>query len=184
MRILRFMLALALLLPCGKTAAQKAALSTNLLGYADLATLNLEGSLGVSQHWSLNAAWRYNPFRFHRNGAPANNRQQAWFAGARYWPWHIYSGWWIAAKAGYQEYNRGGWRSPETQEGDRFGGGVSGGYTYMLHPHLNLEFGLGLWGGYDIYTVYSCPECGLETGSGRRAFLLPNEILLALSYVF
>ena len=102
----------------------------------------------------------------------------------RYWPWHIYSGWWLAGRARYQEYNRGGIRSPETREGERYGAGMAGGYTYMLTPWLNLEVGLGVWGGLDRYVLYECPVCGLTLEKGRKMFLLPDELLVALSLVF
>ncbi len=166
------------------SAAQNFSLSTNLIGYADMATVNLEGAFAAGRHWTLGLSWKYNPFTFNKKGEPLNNRQQAYYAGVRYWPWHVFSGWWVGAKAGYQEYSRGGWKSPETVEGDRIGGGFSGGYTYMLHKHLNLDMGLGIWGGYDRYKVYTCPKCGLRTGSGERIFILPSELILALTYVF
>ena len=54
----------------------------------------------------------------------------------------------------------------------------------MLAPHLNLEFGIGLWTGADVYKVYSCPLCGLTTDSGIKSFVLPDDIMLALVYVF
>jgi hypothetical protein len=54
----------------------------------------------------------------------------------------------------------------------------------MLAPHVNLDFGLGLWGGYDKYKRYSCPVCGLTEASGDRFFILPNDVTLALSFVF
>ena len=175
---------LLFLLP--RLEAQELSLSTNLLDYANLATLNMEASYGFARHWSLNAGMRYNPFEFAspQTGDVLRNRQQSYALGARYWPWHIYSGWWLAAKLQYQEFNTGGLRSPLTTEGDRYGSGLSGGYTYMLNSHLNMEFGLGLWGGYERYTEYACPVCGKIEGKGSRTFLRPNELLLSLRYVF
>lgn len=87
-------------------------------------------------------------------------------------------------KAQYQEYNRGGISSPETREGDRFGAGLSGGYTYMLGRHFNIEAGAGVWGGADKYTVYSCPTCGRTLDKGNKTFVMLNEVLLSLTYVF
>ena len=121
------------------------------------------------------------------HGSPTVLREglEALFAaGARFWPWHVYSGWWLGAKAQYQEYNRGGIRSALTEEGDRVGAGLSAGYSYMLLPHLNLDFGLGVWGGYAWYTSYACPVCGLTTDRGGKGFILPSDLLLSLTYVF
>ena len=54
----------------------------------------------------------------------------------------------------------------------------------MINPHLNVDIGIGVWGGWDRYTTYSCPVCGLVKDKGDRAFILPNDLLLALVYVF
>ncbi len=167
--------------------AQRFSLSTNLLDYAYMGTMNLEGACSVSQHLSVIAGIRYNPFTF-RKAVPEQQlqlRQQSYSLGVRYWPWHAWSGWWFAAKGRYQEYNFGGlMRSPETQEGDRGGLGVYGGYTHMLGPHFNLEFGLGFWGGLDFYRKYSCQVCGRTVAAGKKVFVLPDDVMISMVYVF
>ncbi len=179
------LLSVALLLP-QDLEARRFSVSTNMLGYLYLGTFNLEASCGLSQHWSLNAGAKFNPFTFRLPGGDAQlqSRQQSYEFGARYWPWHVFSGWWVAAKAKYREYNHGGLFSPETEEGDGFGIGLSAGYSYMIHPRLNLEFGLGLWSGVKKFTVYDCTACGHTTASGTKGFILPNELLLSIVYVF
>ena len=57
-------------------------------------------------------------------------------------------------------------------------------YAWFGGPYLNIEFGIGLWGGYGRYVYYSCPSCGLTTEKGEGAFLLPNDVMISLSYVF
>lgn len=168
------------------SGAQNVSVSTNLLDYASLATLNVEASYAVAQHWSLVAGARYNPFTFHKGDSERQfqNRQQSYAVGMRVWPWHTWSGWWFAGKLRYQEYNRGGIVSPKTEEGDRFGAGVYAGYTHMLSPHFNLEFGMGLWSGLAVYRQYSCPVCGLTLASGSKVFLLPDDMIISLAYVF
>lgn len=166
--------------------AQNATISTNLAGYANFGTLNCEASYAVARRWSLTAGVRYNPFTFSEGVDDGNRqfRQRTFAVGTRFWPWHIYSGWWLAAKAQYQEYNIGGFVSPQTREGDRVGGALSLGYTYMLGPHFNVEAGTGLWAGKDWYTLYACPTCGRTLDKGNAMFLMLNEILLGLTYVF
>lgn len=166
-------------------SAQDLSLSTNILGYANLGTLNMEASYGMSRHWTLNAGVKYNPFSFDA-GDKGNirNKQQSYALGARYWPWNIYSGWWFSGKMQYQEYNVGGIASPVTSEGNRYGGGIGGGYTYMLHPHLNLEMGLVLWSGYETFTKYECPICGSIIEKGNKVFVQPSDLIVSLSYVF
>lgn len=169
-----------------KSEAQTVSLSTNILDYACLGTLNADVSYSLSRRWSVTAGARYNPFTF-REGDPDKQfqlRQQSYSLGARLWPWHTWSGWWFAGKLRYQEYNSGGIRSLETREGDRFGAGLYAGYTYMLTSHLNIEFGLGLWSGMDVYRCYSCPVCGVTLESGKTHFILPDDIMISLAYVF
>ena len=176
-----FMLTMAL-----PSFAQKLSLSTNILEYACLGTMNLEASYSFSRRFSLTAGVRYNPFTFNE-GDPEEQfhyRQQSYSAGVRLWPWHTMSGWWFAGKLRYQEYCYAGILSDEAEEGDRYGAGIYAGYTHMLTRHLNLEFGAGLWGGVALYRRYSCPMCGVTIGTGRKYFLLPDDLMISLAYVF
>ena len=57
--------------------------------------------------------------------------------------------------------------------------------SLMAHvSYLNIEFGLGVWAGADIYKVYSCPSCGLTLDDGVKVFILPDDITIGLVYVF
>jgi hypothetical protein len=111
-------------------------------------------------------------------------KQQSYSVGVRIWPWYTWSGWWFAGKMRYQEYNMGGLISLKTEEGDRLGAGMYSGYTHMLSPHFNIEFGFGLWTGMADYRKYSCPVCGITIEDGRKWFLLPDDIMISLVYVF
>ena len=174
---------------------QKLSLSTNLLEYANLGTLNMEASLALAQKFSVNTSVKYNPFTYNKGDVEAQfqNRQRAFSLGVRYWPWHVYSDWWLGIKAQTQEYNKGGMdfmgnaseqNSLKTEEGDRYGLGLSAGYTLLINENLNLDFGLGLWGGVTKYYVYSCPNCGLLEKKGMKKFIKPNDVLISLVYVF
>ena len=108
------------LLLCGRTYAQEMSVSTNVLGYVNLGTMNVEASWGFARHWTANLGLRYNPFTFPGREGVADQmqaRQRTVAVGGRYSPWHIHSGWWLAGKAQYQEYNRGGLTEAETSEG-------------------------------------------------------------------
>lgn len=171
----------AILLSSGLLGAQNLSLSTNVLDYANLGTLNLSAEYAVGNHWSLGAGAKYNPYTY---------RQQSYILSARWWPWHSYSGWWLSGGVRYQEYNSGGYTkwvydaAEHTSEGDRIGGGISAGYSYMLSRHFNLDVGAGVWAGREFYTVYSCPRCGRIIEKGAKTFLLPSNITLAISYIF
>lgn len=177
---------MCMLLSCMPSRAQKYSISTDLLGYACLGTFNAEMSMAVSRKWSLTAGMRYNPFTFN-SGSQENQfqmRQQSYSLGVRLWPWHTASGWWMACKMRYQEYNMGGLFSDMTEEGDRYGAGLYAGYTHMLSPHFNLEVGLGVWGGFADYRRYSCPLCGFLEKMGHSFFLLPDDLMISVAYVF
>lgn len=166
--------------------AQKFSISTDLLDLSMLGTLNVEGSYSVSRRWSITAGARYNPFTY-RKGDPERQfqlRQQSYAIGARLWPWHTLSGWWFSGKIRYQEYNYGGIFDERSYEGDRYGVGLYSGYTYMLSDHFNLELGLGLWAGADMFRRYSCTLCGLTEASGCKAFILPDDLMVSIVYVF
>lgn len=166
--------------------AQDWSLSLNLPGYLYLGTLNIEGSVAVGQHVSVHAGAKYNPWTFNSNSPEMmmQSKQQTYRGGIRFWPWNIYSGWWFSGRVQYQEYNRGGIIGPETEEGDAFGVGVSAGYTLMLHKHFNLELGLGFWGGHTVYTTYSCPKCGRIIDNGKKWFILPDDLIVSLAWIF
>ena len=167
--------------------AQRFQLSANAVDLACLGTMNAELEYAVARHWSIGLAGRYNPFTFNRPGTADGRmqlRQRSVNLNARWWPWHIYSGWWLAGKAQWQEYNMGGVISEKTEEGRRYGGGLTAGYSHMVNRHLNVEMGLGLWGGRKRYTVYACPRCGTRLEEGVKGFILPNDLIIALSYVF
>ena len=182
----RVIISLVLMCAAVSAAAQKFSLSTNMLDYACLGTLNLDASCSVSRRWSITAGVRFNPFTYMEGDPEAQMqfRQQSYALGARIWPWHTMSGWWFAGKMRYQEYSFGGLWSDETEEGDRGGAGLYAGYTHMLSKHFNIEFGFGFWGGLDVYRRYSCPVCGSLVSSGKRLFILPDDLMISIAYVF
>lgn len=169
-----------------KASDHNVSISTDLIGYACLGTMNADVSFAISRNWSLMAGIRYNPFTF--KSLPSERqfqlRQRSLSLGARVWPWHTASGWWMAGKLRYQEYNMGGIFRLETEEGDRLGAGFYTGYTHMLSAHFNLEFGIGVWAGMNRYHRYSCPSCGVTLSSGRKFFVLPDDIMVSVVYVF
>ena len=169
-----------------EASAQDCSVATNLFDYVSLGTINAEASAAAGRHLSVNASARVNPWTFHQ-GDPAKqmqNRHQTYAAGIRYWPWHIYSGWWFSGMAQYQEYNRGGIIAQETEEGDAYGFSLGAGYSLMLSEHFNLDFGLSFWTGQKTYITYACPSCGRITDKGSKWFIMPNEIRIALAYIF
>ena len=185
-----------LLMASGAVAtAQTWAVAANAADMMDLGTIGVEGSVAVAQHWSIHAGAKVNPWTFNRHNTwnglfsepdpdQKQSRKQTYAIGARWWPWNVYSGWWVGGKAQYQEYNRGGIITKTAEEGDAFGAALSGGYSLMLKEHWNLDFGLGVWGGWTNYRKYEYPENGKLIDQGHKWFFLPNEVILSIVYIF
>lgn len=177
--------------------AQRLSVSSNVLELANLGTLNAEAGVAVGRHFSIHAQARVNPWVFREGSAenritdPAGveekqfqNKKQAYDLSLRFWPWYVYSGWWFSLRAQYMEYDYGGILNTARQAGDSYGGGLSVGYSYILFKNLNLDFGMGVWGGYRQYGRYLCTNCGKEIESGNTWFIVPDDIRLSLVLVF
>lgn len=165
----------------------RVALSTDVVDWANFATINLEAGVSVHQHFSIQAGAKYNPWEFKtRNlGLQLYNKQTTAYAGFRYWPWYVFSGWWVGAQVQYTDYAETGvWRHA-LDTGAAVGGGLSFGYTLMLHEKFNLEFGAGVWAGRRFeHNLYCCPDCMRIRECGPGNFVALNDISIALMYVF
>ena len=178
-------------------SAQRYSVSTNLVEWANLGTINGEAGVAIAQHFSAHVGARYNNWTFVK-GNPEDrfedpfgetekqfqNRKQAYNLGIRYWPWYIYSGWWAYVRGQYMEYNRGGLIRHTAEEGDAWGAGIGFGYTRIIHRQWNIEFGIGAWGGITNYTTYRCTNCGSVMAQGKKFFILPDDVFISFTYVF
>ncbi len=164
--------------------AQKWSIGTNLLDYANFLTINAEAGVSLHQHWSLTAEGRYNPFYFQGRSRQIQNKKLAISAGARYWPFFVYSGFYYGARLQWCRYSSGGIFSQKAREGDAFGMGLNFGYSLMLTKHLNIEFGIGLWFGGTTFREYRSLPCGKLTDWGTKAFIAPDDIQINILYYF
>lgn len=182
----KFIIILSFFLSCAAPlGAQRFALGTSLSDMASLGTMEMQASLSVQRYITIHAGAGLNPWTF-RGGDTARQfemRSNSYWAGVRYWPWHVYSGWWTSVEGRYMIYNFGGITSRETEEGEAYGGGLQGGYGVMLSEHWNLDLGAGLWGGYKNYRVFACPVCGIKKEEGAKGFILPSARVV-LQYIF
>ena len=154
-------------------SGQRLAVSQNLADDLFLGTLNGEVQYSVHRSWTLGAGARYNNWTWRaRRDDQFESRQKTFYLGARWWPWYTYSGWW------------GGLDGPQTEEGDAFGLSFGGGYAVHVNSWLNVDFGLYGWGGMTKYVTYACPYCGQRTDEGTKAFFLPDEVRVALQFIF
>jgi len=183
-RIIVILLSL-LSLTCARS--QTLSVSANLADCLNLGTMNIGASYGFAMHWSVQTVLKYNPFEWNVPGAAEDvmqAKQRMGGAGVRYWPWHIYSGWWLENRIQWQEFSTSAYSPSYAEEGNRVGDAISAGYTYMLSRHFNLELGFGVWMGYGTVTRYACPRCGRVLSSNADYFVRPSEAVLSVSYVF
>ena len=166
--------------------AQRVSVSTNALSWANLGTINLEGSVSVSKHFTVLAGAKYNPWKLRtKSQYVLINQQATGYVGAKYWPWHVYSGWWIGAKAQFQNFTEAGLFSENMVKGNALGAGISAGYSIMIGSHVNIDFGIGGWGGrvlkYDLYTNHYDNE---KISSGAKNFVFIDNVIVAIAYIF
>ena len=164
----------------------RSSVATNVVDWAMFGTINGSGSFAVNRYWTLNATIKYNPWTWNAQDASTqiNQKQQTYLAGAQYWPWTVYSGWWLGAYGQYSEYNRGGLWSKKTEEGDAMGVSLGFGYSLMLLKNINLGFGITGWGGQKNYVTYACPTCGKIIDSGSKGFVDLDTLLISLELMF
>ena len=176
----------AVLLPLS-ARAQKTAVTVNFGDIAALGTLNLQLDHAFAQRVSAGAGVRYNPWTFGSGDCDDLSmlRQRSVFAGMRIWPWYVYSGWYVGTRLQWQEYSRGGFGGlVPSEEGDAYGLVLEGGYALLVRKHWDITFGLAGWGGRTFYRSYTCPKCGRLTGEGAKWFVLPDALILSVSYIF
>ncbi len=176
MRKTLFILVLALSIPVisnAQTGERRSFdISTNLLDWASLGTANLDFGASVARNFSLHLSGQYNPWEIEPEKGSIhlieNNRWSA-SIGARYWPWYVFSGWWVSAKVRYLDFTEFGTLSGSAGfDGNALGAGLSAGYTLMLTKNLNMEFGAGVWGNkYFSRTLYDDPESYRSGAAGR-----------------
>ena len=171
-----------------ETIAQQWAISTNALSWASLGTVNLEGAYSINQHFSLNAGVAYNPWDvFAPTQLIMKNNQLGGYIGAKYWPWHVYSEWWIGGKVQYKQFEQVGILTSNLVKGDAIGAGLSAGYSFMIGNHFNLDLGAGIWGGkiinYKEYKGKTIDDSKLNE-QGSKGFVFLDNLILSITYIF
>lgn len=181
---------IVLLLVCAPrlAEAQRWAVSTNALTWVNLGTANAEASLSLGKYVTLNTGFTANPWQMTTNTyVNLKNRQYGGYLGAKYWFWHVYSGWWTGMKVQYKNFEQVGLLTPNLMKGDALGGGLSAGYSVLISESLNLDLGLGLWGGrllrYKEYEGTVAKESML-IDAGPRNFIFLDNVIVSLVYIF
>lgn len=176
--IIVFSFLLAMALPA---KSQIVAVQTNLLDYAALGTINLQAQVSFAQNYSVFVDGRINPWKFGDPQDPVLLNHKKISAGLRFWPWYVYSGWWFAASVQWSDFNRRHiFNTPNVAASKGVGGGISAGYSFMLHKNLNLDLGAGIC--YTRYASYVVND--LPNDKGTQSFFQPDFLSVSLVYVF
>lgn len=185
MRKLIFFFLLVLMLPM-TAKAQRVSLGTDLLQLVNFGTVNINAGVSVARRVSLDFGARYNPWDFHdKQDVLIRNQQTTGWVGVKYWPWYVFSGWWVEGKMQYSDISRTGVWRPALEDSQRVGLGASFGYTIMLTENLNLDIGAGFWGGRSLkHTLYECPVCMDVRETGPCYFVDLDAVNLSLIYIF
>lgn len=180
-------MALVLFLFVQKTNAQTFSIASNIADWAYLGTINLEGGMGVARRLSVSLGGKLNLWHFDdkKNNVVIQDQRETAYLGIKFWPWYVYSGWWVGAKGQYEKrISSNVWR-PALENSTAIGGVLSTGYAIMLNKHLNIDFGVGAFGGrYIDYTLYRCSDCKEIRQQGPRNFIRFDDILITMTYIF
>ena len=168
--------------------SQTLAVKNDLLTGA-LSSPNLSVEVKLSDRFTLEAGFHYNPFP-----AGGDKRWKHWFVQPelRYWMCQPFGGHFFGAHLMYGVYNAGDMKLPlglfkggrsSRYEGDFLGLGVSYGYHFILSPRWSIETSLGVGFLHIGYERYRCLHCGEQTGGGYKNFIAPTRAAVSLVYL-
>ena len=168
--------------------SQTLAVKNDLLTGA-LSSPNLSVEVKLSDRFTLEAGFHYNPFP-----AGGDKRWKHWFVQPelRYWMCQPFGGHFFGAHLMYGVYNAGDMKLPlglfkgvrsSRYEGAFLGLGVSYGYHFILSPRWSIETSLGVGFLHIGYERYRCLHCGEQTGGGYKNFIAPTRAAVSLVYL-
>lgn len=163
------------------------AISTNVFGYLDLGTINVEAQYALSRHFSLDIQGKYNPFTFETKSSDkaVMDKKLVASAGVKYWPWYVYSGLWMKGALQTESSAFGGiFKKHSPEKANSYGLALAGGYSLALNPWLNLDFGLGVYGGYKTYRRYENTKMDTVKYRSSEGFITLGEASVSLMFVF
>ena len=167
-------------------SAQQVSIGSNIMDWVNHGTANISISSSIGAHVTAGATARYNPWVFNEGtSGQVNHGVRGGSVDVRYWPWHVYSGWWVMAKGQALEYNYGNlFGTGFSEQGYAYGGGFGTGYALMLGTHWNVDFGATFWGGKKYFSRYDCAYCGKPVDEGEKWFLLPDNLYVSFYLIF
>lgn len=182
----------------GNTMAQRqvagVGIKTNALYGAVALAPNLGVEVGLGDKFSLDMGAGYNGWN--RDGHNNDNRKLVhWLAQAegRYWFCESFGGWFVGAHLLGGQFNISGRELPlllgsgsgdSRYEGYGYGGGVSGGYQFLLARRWGLELSLGAGYARLHYDRYECRTCGVvQDHNQKRNYWGPTKATVSILFL-
>ncbi len=165
------------------------ALKTNLL-YWGTTTPNLGMEFSSGRKSTLQLFYGWNPWK-----SSSERKLRHWVLQPEYRHWFCqpFNGWFVGFHLMGGEFNVGEVKLPfgmfkelrrRRYEGWFAGGGVTGGYQWILSRHWNLEASLGLGYDYIKYDKFACGYCGEKLKSSHRNYFGPTKVAISFVYLF
>ncbi len=171
--------------------AQNVAIKTNTLYWATT-TPNVGVEASVSKKSTVQLFYGLNPWK-QSGGNQSSLRHWLLMPEYRYWFCETFNGWFVGAHAMGGQFNVGGvnmplglfdWLDDHRYEGWYIGGGISGGYQWVVNQHFNVEASVGVGYDYIEYDKYKCGSCGEKEKSSHKHYVGPTKAALSLLYIF
>lgn len=163
------------------------AVKTNVL-YDATATINLGVEMKVAPKWSIDVSGNFISWK------PGGHSYKHWLAQpeARYWFCEAMGGHFVGLHLLGGQYNIYNLRLPlglsvkdKRYQGWGIGGGLSYGYSWLLHKHWNVEAEIGVGYVWTRYDVFECENCGRKIESDKtHNYVGPTKAAINLVYVF
>lgn len=171
-----------------KATLPKVALKTNLI-YDATTTINLGMEFGLAPKWTLDVPFNYNAWKF---GNDMRLRHWGVQPEVRYWFCERFDGWFVGAHGHFAQFNVGvlpDWSfisqnmKDNRYEGYLYGGGISGGYSWILKNRWSMEATVGVGYAHIVYDKYPCGECGSSMGRKTKDYFGPTKVGLSLVFM-
>ena len=164
-------------------------LYTNLVTDLAAAEPNLGLEFAVGEHWSVGGNFgikTWPRYLFWDRDNVQNTRHWRNFyvmPEGRYYFKQVFDGAYVGANALYTHYNVGNMQYPvviypaiqdKRVQGDFWGGGLFGGYSWRLGKHWRIAAEAGATVGAAIYERFNCEHCGEKIGDAREVAVVPR----------
>ncbi|MCF0172629.1 MAG: DUF3575 domain-containing protein [Bacteroidales bacterium] len=163
------------------------AISSNIMSWLNLATLNAEAQYLVDGTTSVKAGVKYNPFSYGSCSRCGRKGVQEKFltpsVGIVRWLDAPFTGPYATVGALFSTYNVWNVLSEKSFQGRLGGITAGGGYYWGISRQWRASLGLEIMAFYHNTSYYDAPRCGMPLGSRRGVSAFPSDIRLGVSYI-